>query len=403
MKQILPFILMSFTSILFSQQVKWTGKCHSLQRETYGVAYSNNGNYIISGSECHPASIRMWDAETGTLLWDYNVGNVLMCQSGVKMSANGNYVGSMEETGNLIVLQTNGISQPTLLYTINVGSGGSYSLDFSPDNLYVAVDGNNDKVKVYNVNSQALVKTLSGHTGNVLSVVYSPDGSKILSGSADNTAKLWDTAGNVLNTFPNLNSDIVCVRFNTDGSRIFVAAKNGSIKTYNTMTFAEVSSITSPEDINQISISSDGEWLIAGCDTSARLFNTTNGSNVATFNQPSGGKVYTVAFNPQALETVIGNSNGDVTVYSLTNIISGIDKNAGFFNLNISPNPATTLLQLSGRVFDNSSFEIYNIGGNLVKNGVTCSEIDISTIPCGSYILKIKDKNNFGIKTFIKQ
>lgn len=402
MKQIMLFMFLVYSSILFSQQVKWTGKCHSQQRETYGVAYSHDGSFIISGSECHPASIRMWNATDGTLLWDYNVGNVLMCQSGVKMSANGSYVGSMEEAGNLIVLQTNGTSQPTLLYTINVGSGGSYSLDFSPDNLHVAVDGNNDKVKVYNVISQALEKTYTGHTGNVLSVVYSPDGSKILSGSADNTAKLWDTSGTVLYTFPNLNSDVVCVRFNTDGSQIYVAAKNGTIKVYDASTFSEISTITSPENLNQISISPDGEWLIAGCDTSARLFRTSNGNNIAVFNQPSGGKVYSVAFSPQALETVIGNSNGDVTVYSLSNVVSGIDNNAGFLEYSIYPNPTSGFLLLKGHAFEHATYEIFSTSGELLTSGITSLEIDITNLANGAYLVKVNDKNNFGIRSFIK-
>ena len=34
--------------------------------------------------------------------------------------------------------------------------------------------------------------TLTGHSGRVLSVAYSPDGKQIASGSDDNTVKVWD-------------------------------------------------------------------------------------------------------------------------------------------------------------------------------------------------------------------
>ena len=34
--------------------------------------------------------------------------------------------------------------------------------------------------------------TLRGHSGWVLSVAYSPDGKHIVSGSRDNTVKIWD-------------------------------------------------------------------------------------------------------------------------------------------------------------------------------------------------------------------
>ena len=37
-----------------------------------------------------------------------------------------------------------------------------------------------------------LLKTLEGHSLDVYSVAYSPDGTKIISGSDDNTVKIWD-------------------------------------------------------------------------------------------------------------------------------------------------------------------------------------------------------------------
>jgi WD40 repeat protein len=34
--------------------------------------------------------------------------------------------------------------------------------------------------------------TLTGHSGSVYSVAYSPDGKHLVSGSYDNTVKVWD-------------------------------------------------------------------------------------------------------------------------------------------------------------------------------------------------------------------
>jgi WD40 repeat protein len=71
-----------------------------------------------------------------------------------------------------------------------------------------------------------LIRTFSGHTDVVTSVVFSPNGKIVLTGSLDGTAKLWDLASGVnLNTFSrHLDQDMVLgVAFSPDGKSILTA------------------------------------------------------------------------------------------------------------------------------------------------------------------------------------
>ena len=57
-------------------------------------------------------------------------------------------------------------------------------------------------LKLWDAATGQLLRTFEGHTGWVTSVAFSPDGTRVLSGSADNTLKLWDAAtGQLLRTF----------------------------------------------------------------------------------------------------------------------------------------------------------------------------------------------------------
>ena len=48
-----------------------------------------------------------------------------------------------------------------------------------------------EKLNAQDVSKFKCLKTLEGHTNNVYSVAYSPDGTRIVSGSEDKTIKIW--------------------------------------------------------------------------------------------------------------------------------------------------------------------------------------------------------------------
>ena len=69
------------------------------------------------------------------------------------------------------------------------------SVAFSPDGRLLASGSwNSTIIRLWDVASGQLVRTLEGHTDEVTSVAFSPDGRLLASGSGDGTVRLWGVA-----------------------------------------------------------------------------------------------------------------------------------------------------------------------------------------------------------------
>ena len=69
---------------------------------------------------------------------------------------------------------------------------GVWSVSFSPDGTKVASGSMDKTVKLWDVTSGECLQTLEGHSDYVNSVSFSPDGTKVASGSYDKTIKIWE-------------------------------------------------------------------------------------------------------------------------------------------------------------------------------------------------------------------
>jgi WD40 repeat protein len=184
------------------------------------IVFSPDGKRLATAAA--DRTVRLWDARTGkeTLRLRGHENAV----TGVSFDRAGKLLVSRSVDGTARVWEVeSGIEQAVLR-----GHGQAVvAADLSPDSK-LAVTAAGGKARLWTLEAPRMPDLpLSGHKGNIAAIDYSPDGKLAVTASADETARIWDTATGkevrVLGLGRNLGP-IKSVRFSPDGKRIVTAA-----------------------------------------------------------------------------------------------------------------------------------------------------------------------------------
>jgi len=98
------------------------------------------------------------------------------------------------------------------------------------------------------------------------------------------------------------------------------------------------------------------------------------------------------------------NSNGQLWVNDSTSVVAGV-KELFQNRIHVFPNPTTDYIYIHSRLKESFMYNIYNAIGVMVKSGVTFSQINVSSLPIGIYIIEISDrmKNKLTTTKILKQ
>lgn len=248
-------------------------------------------------------------------------------------------------------------------------TAGVRSLRFSTDGRLLLSAGNDNTVRVWDMEGKRLMKTMRGHGGRVSAAVFAPRGQQVLSGGYDQRAKIWDLAGyeevRVLqgNVLDEHEDAVLGAAFSADGRRIVTASRDRTARIWDAasgkslqrlreghrylassvaffaggrrLLTAAMDNTTRIWDVGSgselvnfegtgvwaaVAVSHDGKSVITGSDDrGAKLWDADSGKLVQTFQleQKKAAQVMAVAFSPDDRLVATGDEAGQCCLWEV--------------------------------------------------------------------------------------
>ena len=171
---------------------------------------------------------------------------------------------------------------------------------FSPDGTRIASGSRDNTVRLWDAATGDHVATFDGHAAFVTAITFSPDGTKLVSSSGDMTVKMWDAdTRKETAEFKGHKQSLLSVAVSPDGKRIASASGSGTLRLWDVATGEQTASLTGHEDAAMgVAFSPDSKTVASGSwDETVRVWDANSGELTAILRGHSH-RVVGVAFSP---------------------------------------------------------------------------------------------------------
>jgi WD40 repeat protein len=326
-----------------SQQPRILGK-H--QASVNSISFSPDGQRLASASD--DGTMQLWNLDRSKNEPPVQLDKLDAHVNNVSFSSDGKWLACASDTTiKLWKHQGNGKWEESKV-TFKGHSDIVNSVRFSPDNKQILSASADNTVKLWNLEGKVL-DTFQGHSDSVFSASFSHADQKIVTASADNTVRLWNSKTLSSQDSPILTGHtdtVYSVSFSPDGKQLVSASGDYTIKLWTSdgrqMNFPSLA--TEHRDVvNSVNVSPNGNLIASGSDDKTVILWSTEGKwlqKLQGSKSEKNSEIRTVAFSPDNQLIGAGSHNGKVLLWNwerqLLNIWSDNQNQSSILSLSFS-------------------------------------------------------------------
>ena len=240
------------------------------------VIFTPDGRQLISVSE--DKTIRIWDTGSGelvrTLRGQTGAGHEGKLFAGTlspdgRWLAVGGWLPGKPKSRDAIRLIDLQAPPDTPVRLLEGHTNVISSLAFSPDGQRILSGSHDDTARLWNAKTGKTIKILRGHEAPIYAVAFSsPDkkgGERLVTGSDDKTLRLWDKDGNPVKVLAGHTDKVLAAAFTPDGRYLLSGSWDKTIRLWDAGTGAFIKKLAEQDSrVGSLAISPDGKKVLSG-------------------------------------------------------------------------------------------------------------------------------------------
>ena len=263
-------------------------------------------------------SVQLWSLSEQKLLDAWKGGAVAV--RSVAGSPDGTMAVSGGEDGAMFVWNLNAAAPVPL----EAATGEQFAFTvLSPTRRQLATVGTRDgqaAILVRSVETNKITHSLIGHTGNILTLAFSNNDARLISGGDDKTIRVWDLSNAAqpeLRKIEGLTAAVTAVGSNGDGSQIIAGFADNALRLFNTADGLVVKEFAGHAGV----ISAAGFWnnqpFSVSQDATVRFWNAADGTQARTFNLPAPPTSFALSADTQRM--AFGGTDNQIRIHQTDN------------------------------------------------------------------------------------